>query len=175
MLTQFAIVIGIMVTQSMGIRLATPHRWRLVLLFSSVLAIAGLLAGTIMVESPVWLARHGLLRNKDALVRRLWKGVRVSRIEDGMSNSPYHSIDLPTPNPLTLDPTAGEDAEDPLLAGADERSSLNPDRRETQHQAAVTIPQAIFRAEFRHPLAIVCYSMLCQQLSGMYFVLLHYI
>ena len=160
-----------MVTQAMGLRLATPYTWRLVLLFSSGLAIAGLLAGTIMVESPVWLARQGLLRNKDALVRRLWKGVRVPRIEDGMSESRHYSPRCL--NDFILDSVSDENAEDPLLAGDDERSSLNPDRREAQHQPAVTISQAIFRREFRQPLAIVCFSMLCQQLSGIDLILLY--
>ncbi len=60
---------------------------------------------------------------------------------------------------------ANENLEDPLLDPDDERSSLNPERRE-EHQPAVSVPQALVRAEFRRPLAIVCFSMLCQQLSG---------
>lgn len=82
-LTQFAIVIGIMITQSMGLRLATPRTWRLVLLISSGLALAQLLIGPLIVESPVWLNRHGLLRDKDASARRLWKGVVAVRSPDG--------------------------------------------------------------------------------------------
>ena len=78
MLTQFAIVIGIMSTQAMGLRFATPYMWRLVLLFSAALALAQLLAGPIVVESPVWLARHGLLRERDASARRLWKGAHAA-------------------------------------------------------------------------------------------------
>ena len=82
-LTQFAIVIGIMITQSMGLQLATPRTWRVVLLFSSGLSLAQLLIGPAIVESPVWLNRHGLLRDKDASVRRLWKGTHVIRSPDG--------------------------------------------------------------------------------------------
>ena len=82
-LTQFAIVIGIMITQAMGLRLATPRTWRIVLLISSGLALAQLLVGPFIVESPVWLNRHGLLRDKDASARRLWQGVVVMRSPDG--------------------------------------------------------------------------------------------
>ncbi|KAI0721492.1 general substrate transporter [Cerioporus squamosus] len=145
-LTQFAIVIGIMSTQAMGLKLATPLTWRIVLLFSSALSLAQLLVGPMLVESPVWLSRHGLLRDKDASARRLWKGGLVMRSPD----------------------VANENVEDPLLDPDDERSSLNPERRE-EHQAAVSVPQAILRVEFRRPLAIVCFSMLCQQLSVLYY------
>ncbi|RDX42672.1 general substrate transporter [Lentinus brumalis] len=147
-LTQFAIVIGIMSTQAMGLKLATPLTWRIVLLFSSALSLAQLLAGPMIVESPVWLNRHGLLRDKDSSARRLWKGGHAVRSPD----------------------VANENLEDPLLDPDDERSSLNPERRE-EHQPAVSVPQALVRAEFRRPLAIVCFSMLCQQLSGVNAVL----
>ncbi|CDO69032.1 hypothetical protein BN946_scf184834.g39 [Trametes cinnabarina] len=149
-LTQFAIVIGIMITQAMGLHLATPRTWRLVLLFSSALSLAQLLVGPIIVESPVWLNRHGFLRDKDASARRLWKGGHA-----------LHSPD-----------DANEDAEDPLLgANTDENQSLNPDRRLDEHATAATVPQVLLRREFRKPLAIVCFSMLCQQLSGVNAVL----
>ena len=81
-----------MVTQAMGLRFATPYTWRLVLLFSAGLALAQLLAGAIVVESPVWLARHGLLRVKDAAVRRLWKGARAPLSEDGAPPVPILPI-----------------------------------------------------------------------------------
>ena len=71
-LTQFAIVIGIMVTQAMGLQLATPHRWRLVLLFSAALSAAQWFISPTMVESPTWLHRHGLLQDKAAAARKLW-------------------------------------------------------------------------------------------------------
>ncbi|KAI0670661.1 general substrate transporter [Trametes maxima] len=148
-LTQFAIVVGIMITQAMGLQLATPRTWRAVLLFSSTLSIAQLLVGPIIVESPVWLNRHGLLRAKDASARRLWKGGHAVRSPD----------------------VASEDAEDPLLGASDEHSSVHSDRRPDGHEAAVTVPQVVLRREFRKPLAIVCFSMLCQQLSGVNAVL----
>ena len=72
MLTQFAIVIGIMITQTLGLQLATPHDWRLVLLFSAALSAAQLLFSPVIVESPVWLHRRGLLQEKAAASRKLW-------------------------------------------------------------------------------------------------------
>ncbi|KAI0781229.1 general substrate transporter [Trametes elegans] len=145
-LTQFAIVSGIMLTQALGLQLATPRNWRLVLLFSAVLSLAQLLAGPAIVESPVWLNRHGLLRDKDVSARRLWKVGHV-----------LHSPDV-----------ANEDVEDPLLGSA-ETSSLNPNHHEHEHQAAATVPQTLVRREFRKPLLIVCFAMLCQQLSVLYY------
>lgn len=71
-LTQFAIVIGIMITQAMGLGLATPREWRIVLLFSAALSAVQLLAGALIVESPVWLHRRGLLQEKAAASRKLW-------------------------------------------------------------------------------------------------------
>ncbi|KAH9857800.1 general substrate transporter [Lenzites betulinus] len=148
-LTQFAIVIGIMITQSMGLQLATPLTWRLVLLFSCALSLTQLLVGPIIVESPVWLNRHGLLRDKAASARRLWKG--------------GHAIHSPD--------ESNEDIEDPLLGTDAENNALNPNHRADEHEAAVTVPQVLLRPEFRKPLAIVCFSMLCQQLSGVNAVL----
>ena len=71
-LTQFAIVMGIMVTQAMGLKLATPHEWRVVLLFSFSLAAAMLLASPLIVESPIYLARHGRAEEKALATRWLW-------------------------------------------------------------------------------------------------------
>lgn len=85
MLTQFAIVVGIMITQAMGLQLATPRTWRLVLLFSSALSLAQLLAGPMIVESPAWLNRHGLLRDKAASARRLWKSGHAIHSPGGWS------------------------------------------------------------------------------------------
>ena len=61
-----------MITQAMGLQLATPHDWRLVLLFSSALSIVQFILSPGMVESPSWLHRHGLLQEKAAAARKLW-------------------------------------------------------------------------------------------------------
>ncbi|OBZ75225.1 hypothetical protein A0H81_04625 [Grifola frondosa] len=114
-LTQFAIVMGIMVTQAMGLQLATPLHWRLVLLFSSALSIAQLFAGPLVTESPVWLNRHGLLQDKDATARRLWKSGQIMR-SPGAPNY---------------------DTEDPLLG--DNNEEVHDSRDAEQHEAAVTV------------------------------------
>lgn len=78
-LIQFGIVVGIMITQAMGLRLATPTEWRLVLIFSSVLSLGQLFMSAIMTESPHWFDRHGLFSDKDAVIRRIWKSSRITR------------------------------------------------------------------------------------------------
>ncbi|KAF5387155.1 hypothetical protein D9615_001699 [Tricholomella constricta] len=66
-LTQLGIVLGIMITQAMGLHLATPTGWRTVLYFSCALSAAQLLTSTLVVESPAWLGNHGRLDEKKAV------------------------------------------------------------------------------------------------------------
>lgn len=61
-----------MITQAMGLHLATPLMWRLVLIFSACLSFVQLLLSPLIVESPVWLHRRGLLTDKAAASRKLW-------------------------------------------------------------------------------------------------------
>jgi MFS family permease len=58
-LTQLAIVLGIMITQMLGLRMATPTLWRFVLLFSSAASVVQLCLSRFIVETPVWLKQHG--------------------------------------------------------------------------------------------------------------------
>jgi MFS transporter, SP family, solute carrier family 2 (facilitated glucose transporter), member 3 len=58
-LTQLAIVLGIMVTQMLGLRMATPTLWRFVFSFSSVASVMQLCLSRFIVETPVWLKQHG--------------------------------------------------------------------------------------------------------------------
>lgn len=152
-LTQFAIVIGIMITQAMGLRLATPHEWRLVLLFSAALSFGQLLLSPLIVESPVWLHRRGLLTDKAAASRRLW----------AMNEVPSNEPDFPSDSPH--DPLLGDVERDAEDDGAGQLK--DPE----DHQAAISLPQLLTRPELRKPLVIVCFSMLCQQLSGVNAVL----
>jgi len=151
-LTQFSTVIGIMVTQGLGLSLADPHLWRFVLLFAAALSALQLLWAPMMIESPTWLNRHGLLHDKDKAARRLWKSGQIMRSPDA-------------PN---------DDSEDPLLEAADrdeeEDEHLSPTDRE-EHAEALNVPKALVRPEVRRPLIIVCFSMLAQQLSGINAVL----
>ncbi|PSR88841.1 hypothetical protein PHLCEN_2v4990 [Hermanssonia centrifuga] len=142
-LTQFAIVVGIMMTQAMGLQLATPHQWRIVLLFSAALSLAQLLLSPFIVESPTWLHRRGLLQDKAAAARRLWS----------IGDSP--SVDFPT-----------ESSSDPLLGPEEVDVEIQRAKDPEDHQASVSLPQLLTAPELRKPLVIVCFSMLCQQLSG---------
>ncbi|KII88903.1 hypothetical protein PLICRDRAFT_40541 [Plicaturopsis crispa FD-325 SS-3] len=71
-LTQLGIVLGIMITQAMGLRLATPHQWRLVLLFSTALSVAQFFVSPFAVESPAWFDRKGRPDDRKTSARRLW-------------------------------------------------------------------------------------------------------
>lgn len=163
-LTQFAIVIGIMVTQAMGLQFATPHQWRFVLLFSTALSIAQILVGTVIIESPTWLDRHGMLQEKDKAARRIWKSAQIMRSTDGsFGPSSVRLGDLAYASAAPSD-----DTQDPLLgAGEDEEAApVNNVAKAYESEAAISVPQLLKSPELRRPLTIVCFSMLCQQLSG---------
>lgn len=71
-LTQLAIVVGIMVAQTMGFGLATPTQWRLVLFISSAISAFQYLLAPAIVESPAYLFRNGLTAERKAVIRSLW-------------------------------------------------------------------------------------------------------
>ncbi|KIP10323.1 hypothetical protein PHLGIDRAFT_65930 [Phlebiopsis gigantea 11061_1 CR5-6] len=145
-LTQFAIVIGIMITQAMGLQLATPDHWRVVLVFSAALSAVQLLLSPAIIESPVWLHRRGLLQEKAAASRKLWFAQTAK------------DVDLDT-------------SREPLLSDVDVENDDARAQDPEEHHAAVSLPQLFTAAELRKPLIIVCFSMLCQQLSGVNAVL----
>ncbi|KAI0736559.1 general substrate transporter [Fomitopsis betulina] len=153
-LTQFAIVIGIMVTQIMGLQLATPTRWRTVLFFSAALAAAQFVLSGGMVESPTWLDRSGLLVEKDKVTQRIWKsggGLDTSNLE---SQDPLLGADVEATE---------EDAGTPVpVVEVPERND---------QEEAITVPELLATPGLRRPLFIVCFSMLVQQLSGVNAVL----
>jgi len=130
-----------MITQAMGLRLATPTQWRIVLFFSCALSITQFLLSVFVVESPAWLGPRGLAEEKNVVTRRLWRSA-LSASSDG----------------------AIEGVEDPLLHELEAR-------REDVHVAAITVPQLLVAPELRKPLMIVCLAMLSQQLSGINAVL----
>ncbi|KDQ60586.1 hypothetical protein JAAARDRAFT_31553 [Jaapia argillacea MUCL 33604] len=147
-LTQLAIVIGILVTQSVGFRLATPTQWRLVLIFSLVLSLVQFFLSPLIVESPAWLHRKGTPQDTKTAARRLWG-------EHGGVGATAHAS------------SSGEDVEDPLLP----ESEADLRRDEELHQATVSVPQLLKAPELRKPLVIVSLAMLSQQLSGINAVL----
>jgi len=72
--TQLSIVVGIMTTQLIGFKLATPTAWRYVLLLSGLAATAQFLMSSTMVESPVWTVRNGDPQSGKAYYQKLWNG-----------------------------------------------------------------------------------------------------
>ncbi|KAF7338630.1 25S rRNA adenine-N(1) methyltransferase [Mycena venus] len=140
-LTQLGIVLGIMITQAIGLRFATPTQWRSVLFLSAAGSVAQFFLSGLMVESPAWLGGKGHVEQKKTVARKLWGSV-------------------PPPTPA-----ADASVEDPLL---DELEA----HRDTESITAFTVPQVLAARELRKPLAIVCFAMLSQQLSGTSFFFL---
>ncbi|KAJ7197227.1 general substrate transporter, partial [Mycena pura] len=132
-LTQLGIVLGIMITQAIGLRFATPTQWRSVLFLSAAASVVQFFLSSVMVESPVWLAGKGKIEPRKVAAHKLW-GVAA---------------------PATL---SGASVEDPLLD--------NLEAHRDENVAALTVPQVIAAPDIRKPLAIVCFAMLSQQLSG---------
>ncbi|KAG2075925.1 general substrate transporter [Suillus decipiens] len=144
-LTQLAIVIGIMVTQGMGFGLATPRQWRLVLFISSGISIFQYFISPFVVESPSYLNRKGLVDQEKLAIRRLWgKDHDVSR----------------------TDPEE-RDSEEPLLSDGDNTT----EHLSTGRQPAMTIPQLVASTELRRPLLTIVAAMTSQQISGINAVL----
>lgn len=56
---------------------------------------------------------------------------------------------------------------EPLLGEPPEDLEDQGAKAPEEHQAAISLPHLLAAPELRKPLTIVCFSMLCQQLSGM--------
>jgi hypothetical protein len=140
-----------MITQAIGLRFATPTQWRTVLFFSAVASVAQFFLSSVMVESPAWLGGKGHVEPKKAVARKLW----------GTVPPPTRRFPLPSEE-TQMSVFAASDAsvEDPLL------DQLEAHRDESV--TALTVPQVLAALELRKPLAIVCFAMLSQQLSGIF-------
>ncbi|KAG2115507.1 general substrate transporter [Suillus clintonianus] len=146
-LTQLAIVIGIMVTQGMGFGLATPRQWRLVLFISSGISIFQYFISPFVVESPSYLNRKGLVDQQKVATRRLWGEIH------GVSQTDPEELD--------------NDSEEPLLSDSDSVA----EHRSTGRQPTMTIPQLFASTELRRPLLTIIVAMMSQQISGINAVL----
>ncbi|KAG9318338.1 general substrate transporter [Chiua virens] len=135
-LTQLAIVIGIMASQAIGFTLATPTHWRLVLFLSSALSVIQFLLAPPIVESPAYLLRHALIAERKAAIQSLWGS------QSGVAR----------PDPENI-------AEEPLLTS-------NDDVSDAEHSSVVTVPKLLTSPELRRPLFTVVFAMLSQQTSG---------
>ncbi|KAH9831019.1 general substrate transporter [Rhodofomes roseus] len=153
-LTQFAIVVGIMITQIMGLQLATATRWRIVLFFSAALGAMQFVLSGGMIESPTWLDRNGLLVEKDKVTQRIWKSGRSPDSSNYDSQDPLLGADLEATE---------EDIRTPVpVVEVPERND---------QEEAIKVPELLVTPSLRRPLTIVCFSMLVQQLSGVNAVL----
>ncbi|KAG1858457.1 general substrate transporter [Suillus subalutaceus] len=144
-LTQLAIVVGIMVTQGMGFGLATPRQWRLVLFTSAAISIFQYFVSPFVVESPSYLNRKGLVDQEKLAIRRLWGGI--------------HDVSRTDPEE--------RDHEEPLLPDSDRAT----ERLSTGRQPAMTIPQLFASTGLRQPLLTIIAAMTSQQISGINAVL----
>ncbi|KAK7440273.1 Bifunctional purine biosynthesis protein PurH [Stygiomarasmius scandens] len=142
--TQLGIVLGIFLTQLLGIYFSTPTSWRMVLFFSFALSAIQFLASPAIVESPRYLRSKFGQTSQEAkqVERRIW----TSSDEDNSSSSPL----LPERDP-----------------------EAHPPAPESHSQPALSIPQVLFKppAEVRRPLLIISCAMLGQQISGINAVL----
>ncbi|KAF9228593.1 general substrate transporter [Gyrodon lividus] len=145
-LTQLAIVIGIMFTQIMGFGLATPTQWRLVLFISFALSAVQYLVNPMIAESPAYLNQNGFVDEQETVIRRLWADqARTARSD------------------------LEERSEEPLLIPENE-----VDVPRSEQRAAVTVPQLLASRELRRPLLTITFAMASQQLSGIAFAFLYY-
>ncbi|KAI0028353.1 general substrate transporter [Vararia minispora EC-137] len=143
-LTQFAIVIGIMITQLIGLRFATPTQWRLVPAASCLISIVQLLLSPAIVETPEWLGQHHMNVAATSSERAIWTvGLKY--------------------------PQQAPDIEAPLLDEAPSPLSDRPREREE----SVSLLRLFFTPRLRRPLVIVCVAMISQQVSGAILVLLN--
>ncbi|VDB86977.1 unnamed protein product [Peniophora sp. CBMAI 1063] len=144
-LTQFAIVIGLMITQAIGLKLAEPKRWRAVLLISCALSIAQILLSPAISETPEWLKQNKMADLARKAENRLWK--------------------------FNKSVAAGtEDAEDPLLGSEGQTEESEADLR-LEREDTVSMRQVFSMSKYRRPLVVVCSAMISQQVSGVNAVL----
>ena len=141
-----------MITQVLGLRMATPTLWRFVFLFSSVASVVQLCLSNFIVESPVWLRQNGspedsrdvqtLLFQEPSspdfrIPASLWTDIRFL----GFTNS----------------------VEDPLL---DETQGYQHESDNRRGPTPVSIPNLLTSIELRRPLVVVSSAMISQQVSG---------
>ena len=97
-LTQLAIVFGIMLTQVAGITLATPSTWRFVFFVSFTISTLQFLLGSMIVESPTWLLNQRRPEDHKHAVRRLWGDVEeplLNQLEETPEVSPQECLTVP--------------------------------------------------------------------------------
>ncbi|EJD53350.1 general substrate transporter [Auricularia subglabra TFB-10046 SS5] len=139
-LNQLGVVIGILLTQGLGLLAAARGQWRPVLAFSAILGLAQLLLSRFMVDTPVWLRSVRREGEATSAAARIWNS-KVATLADD------------------------DEAVNRLLDEA-EGSTVAPDNATTSGQQPVNILQALRAPELRKPLAVVVWTMFAQQICG---------
>ncbi|KAG7086730.1 hypothetical protein E1B28_002663 [Marasmius oreades] len=141
-LTQLGIVVGIFITQLMGIYFASPSAWRFVLFFSFAVSAIQLFISPSIVESPRWLRNVSLHATQEAkeVEERLW--TKKSAVSEPL-------LDETDPEAHPVEPTRH-----------------TPQKALTVPQVIFKTPP-----ELRTPLIVVSCAMIGQQVSGINAVL----
>lgn len=166
-LFQLSVVFGILFTQSIGFYLATPHRWRLVLLFSSIFSVCQIFLSSAATESPAWLSGNGRQPEADSVETRLFGKSTVYEPIAVDPESPLGIIPFRiSGSNLTCVPTARieHQIDDPLLfevPGYDDPPVF------TARTESMSVLQLLRTSDMRTPLLIMAYAMIGQQFSGM--------
>ncbi|TDL27218.1 general substrate transporter [Rickenella mellea] len=154
-LTQMSIVIGVLITQSLGIALASPFHWRFVTLFSFALALQQIIFSGLITESPAWLSANKLELEARKVAAGLW-GTVPAFLPSKISLSTVAT-------PFTRNVDVTDDPEDPLLEGGPD------DHIPVTHIPALSVHQIIQAPELRNAVLIMTYVMIAQQFSVLYY------
>jgi hypothetical protein len=144
-----------MITQVLGLRMATPTLWRFVLLFSTIASVVQLCLSQFIVESPVWLKQNGNPEDSRDVQTLLFQ-------EPG---SPQIHIAIPAPHWTDIRFLGfTNSAEDPLLDETPQEVQHGSNDR--RGPTPVSIPNLLTSIELRRPLVVVSSAMISQQVSG---------
>lgn len=158
----------------MGLRLAKPTTWRTVPLFSCAISLVQLAISPFVTESPSWLRSKGGVEDVKRIEKRLWSTSEATFGPSAECKSIFSFlftfIWINTLNEWITAPDADAEARDPLLEREvnDENESEADRRLRVAHKQApaVSFLDLVKSSELRRPLAIVCFAMTSQQLSG---------
>ncbi|THV08061.1 general substrate transporter [Dendrothele bispora CBS 962.96] len=154
--TQLGIVLGIFLTQLLGIYFSTPTSWRMVLLFSFTLSALQFLTSSAMIESPRYLRGKFGQTSQEAkqVERKIW-----TSSDEGMWIHLLMIIRQYTSSSSPLLPDHDPEAHPPAPA--------------SHSQQTLSVPQVLFKMprEVQRPLLIISCAMLAQQISGINAVL----
>ena len=143
-----------MVTQLLGLRMATPTLWRFVLLFSSFASIVQLCLSQFIVETPVYLTQLGRADDCRDAQRYLFQ-------------QPGHIRFVRQSCRLVFRHILSASVEDPLLDDTvDASQDESDDRWGTPRSKSVSVAELLKSRELRRPLVVGSFAMISQQLSG---------